>query len=331
MYTPQVSRRLVFVLAVAGLLLAMAWWAQRADGARLGAWSPPRLIFGKDTRPDAAVATEEDGREWGVVSCVVDPSLGEKPGRLVATESEGNGVVVSTTAGRELSLVLPPGDWKVSWHANVEGRRAEVRRVGIAVVEAGNVDRCRIEGSGWTLGGQVTDLDGEPTPGAWVEGCGEATTTDEAGRYSLLTQNGDCLLRAWSRDGELRRPGEAEYFDAFAPPAAINLRVNVDPIGGLGMGLATNTDGLSVVFVADESPAAAAGIVAGDLVVAVDGVSAAGWSTLRGVQSITGDPGTRVAIRVRSEGGEERELSLERARIAEAEPAVADTGSLLAP
>lgn len=211
--------------------------------------------------------------------------------------------MVSTVSGRELSLVLAPGDWRVTWHAKEEGRRAEVRRIGLVEVEAGSVERCRIEGAGWTITGQVRDLDGAPTPGAMVEGCGAEATADDNGRYSLVSRRGDCLLRAWSRDGQLRRPGEAEYFDAFAPPAAIDLRVNVDPIGGVGLGLGSGTEGMSVAFVAEGSPGAAAGIVAGDVVVAVDGTSAAGWSVLRGVQAITGEPGTRVRLRIRSASG----------------------------
>ncbi len=324
-------RRLALLLLAAALLLGVAWSLRRADVGGLREWRPPQVSFGRDVPVRAGAAVEADGREWGTVSCVVDEALGEEPGRLVAADADGGAAVVSTASGRELSLVLAPGDWRVTWHAKEEGRRAEVRRIGLVEVEAGSVERCRIEGAGWTITGQVRDLDGAPTPGAMVEGCGAEATADDNGRYSLVSRRGDCLLRAWSRDGQLRRPGEAEYFDAFAPPAAIDLRVNVDPIGGVGLGLGSGTEGMSVAFVAEGSPAAAAGIVAGDVVVAVDGTSAAGWSVLRGVQAITGEPGTRVRLRIRSVSGEEQELGLERARIEEAEPAAPDTGALLAP
>ena len=144
-----------------------------------------------------------------------------------------------------------------------------------------------------------------------------------------MARRGDCLVRAWSHDGQLRRPGDAEYFDAFAPASSLDLRVNVDPIGGVGMGLSSGTEGLAVAFVTEGSPAAAAGIEGGDVVVAVDGVSAAGWSILRGVQAITGEPGTSVEVRVRTQAEEEHTYSVVRARIAEAD--AADTGGLLAP
>lgn len=295
---------------------------------RLGAWRPPAVSFGRDAPARRSSALDADGREWGTVSCVVDDALGDEPGRLVAADSGGGAAVVSTASGRELSLVLAPGEWRVTWHGKQEGRRAEVRRIGVVEVEAGSVERCRIDEVGWTITGRVSDLDGAPNPGAMVEGCGAEATADDDGRYTLVTRRGDCLVRAWSHDGQLRRPGEAEYFDAFAPPAGIDLRVNVDPIGGVGLGLASGAEGLSVSSVVDGSPGAAAGIVAGDVVIGVDGASAAGWSVLRGVQVITGEPGTTVRLRIRSASGEEQELTLERARIEEVEPSSTDTGAV---
>jgi hypothetical protein len=322
---------LLLVLLVAGLLLALVWSLRRADAGGAVSWRPPRVSFGRDAARAAEPSSEGDAREWATVSCVVDEALGEDPGRLVATSSEGAAAVVSTASGRELSLVLVPGDWRVTWHGAAEGQRSQTRRIGTVEVEAGSVDRCRIEGAGWTLSGRVSDLDGRATPGALVEGCGADTTTDDQGRYTLVARRGDCLLRAWSRDGQLRRPGEAEYFDAFAPPASLDLEVDVDPIGGVGLGLSSGSEGLSVAFVAGGSPASAAGIVAGDLVVAVDGAVTAGWSVLRGVQTITGEPGSAVELRVRDAAGTERVITVERARIEEEEANPVDTGASVAP
>jgi carboxyl-terminal processing protease len=83
--------------------------------------------------------------------------------------------------------------------------------------------------------------------------------------------------------------------------------------------------------VAGGSPASAAGIVAGDLVVAVDGAVTAGWSVLRGVQTITGEPGSAVELRVRDAAGTERVITVERARIEEEEANPVDTGASVAP
>jgi hypothetical protein len=325
-----VNRRILLLVAFAVAVLGLAWWLRRADARALGAWRPPRVWFGQDLSGPSADAPPEGGRDWGVVSCTVDAALGELPGRLVATAEEGGANVVSTAVGRDLTLNLAPGEWRVTWHADAEGRRVQMRRVGLVEVEAGSVDRCRIEGSGWTLTGRVLDADGDPVPDALVEGCDAAgATTDEAGRFSLVARRGDCLIRAWSRDGQLRRPGEREYFDPFLPPASLDLRVDTSAIGGVGMGLSAGTDGLVVSFVTEGSPAAAAGVESGEVVVAVNGTSTAGWTVIQGVEAITGPPGSPVTLRFRVESGEEDELVLTRARIAETSPA--DTGNLLAP
>ena len=83
--------------------------------------------------------------------------------------------------------------------------------------------------------------------------------------------------------------------------------------GGLGVEILRLPDGtLRVIAPFDDTPAARAGIVAGDLIVAVDGVPLTPTTTEEAVP-LRGEPGTTVELTVVREGEDEPlELSLER-------------------
>ncbi len=86
-----------------------------------------------------------------------------------------------------------------------------------------------------------------------------------------------------------------------------------------GVGLQTQmSDGILRVMAAlEESPAGRAGLGAGDVIIAVDGVSIAGFSHDEAVSRMRGPIGSRVTIAVRREGvGDPIEFALERAIIA---------------
>ncbi len=84
-----------------------------------------------------------------------------------------------------------------------------------------------------------------------------------------------------------------------------------------GIGLAVNEvkRGLRVGQVYDDSPAQAAGIEEGDLIVAVEGESIAGEPAEGSTAKIKGEPGTEVTITVVSPGEGRRELTVERAEV----------------
>jgi len=84
-----------------------------------------------------------------------------------------------------------------------------------------------------------------------------------------------------------------------------------------GIGASVSQQGSDVVIVAvfRDSPAEKAGIKAGDVILGVDGQSAAGWSDQQVVNHIRGKSGTSVSIKVRHSGGTEATLAVMRAEI----------------
>lgn len=72
---------------------------------------------------------------------------------------------------------------------------------------------------------------------------------------------------------------------------------------------------LTIVTPMDRSPALEAGIVAGDVVLEIDGVSAAGITAEEAVERLTGEPGSQVTIRVLHPNGEEETVALTRRQI----------------
>lgn len=84
-----------------------------------------------------------------------------------------------------------------------------------------------------------------------------------------------------------------------------------------GIGASVSQSGSDVVIASTfrGSPAEKAGIKTGDVILGVDGQSAAGWSTQQVVTHIRGKSGTPVAIKVRHSDGSEATLTVTRAEI----------------
>ncbi|HEX5396640.1 MAG TPA: PDZ domain-containing protein, partial [Candidatus Limnocylindria bacterium] len=84
-----------------------------------------------------------------------------------------------------------------------------------------------------------------------------------------------------------------------------------------GIGASVSQQGSDVVIVSTfrDSPAEKAGIKAGDVILAVDGQSAAGWSDQQVVNHIRGNSGTSVNIKVRHSDGKEATVAVTRAEI----------------
>ncbi len=96
-------------------------------------------------------------------------------------------------------------------------------------------------------------------------------------------------------------------------------KVNVLPSGTFeGIGATISQQGNQIVIVAPikNTPAEAAGIKAGDTILAVDGESTDGWTTEKTVLKIRGPKGTTVRVKIKHvETGKEEELTLTRAPI----------------
>ncbi|AJE23038.1 S41 family peptidase [Azotobacter chroococcum] len=85
--------------------------------------------------------------------------------------------------------------------------------------------------------------------------------------------------------------------------------------GGLGVEVGMEDDQLKVVSPIDDTPAARAGIEAGDLIVRIDGQPTKGMSMLEAVDKMRGKPGSKIELTLVREGGRPFEVELTRAVI----------------
>ena len=74
-------------------------------------------------------------------------------------------------------------------------------------------------------------------------------------------------------------------------------------------------DRIEIVTPLEDSPAWNAGVLAGDLILEIDGEDTEGMKLTDAVDRLTGDKGTDVTIRVRHDDGEEEEITITRDRI----------------
>jgi carboxyl-terminal processing protease len=116
---------------------------------------------------------------------------------------------------------------------------------------------------------------------------------------------------------ELRLRHRDRFSDYFSPEALARFNEAISGrFSGIGLTVSQVKRGLQVESVFTGSPAAQAGIEAGDLIVSVDGDSIAGVSSEISTEKIKGPEGTEVTIGVqRASGGRVRELKVERAQI----------------
>jgi carboxyl-terminal processing protease len=85
--------------------------------------------------------------------------------------------------------------------------------------------------------------------------------------------------------------------------------------GGIGVDVTFENGRIEVIGAAPGSPAAAAGMLAGDLITAVNGRAVRGRPVRDSMQELRGDPGTEVTVRLRRPGERARDVVLTRAFI----------------
>jgi hypothetical protein len=87
-------------------------------------------------------------------------------------------------------------------------------------------------------------------------------------------------------------------------------------LGGIGGGLDQSPDGIAFGAVFPDTPAARAGLVAGDRIVSIDGAGIGGLSLADVLQLLRGQPGTNVGVAVhRPSTGEDLDVVVERSTI----------------
>jgi len=99
------------------------------------------------------------------------------------------------------------------------------------------------------------------------------------------------------------------YIDPTSNQLAIGLSGTFE---GIGATVSEQNDRIVIVAPFVGSPAEAAGIASGDVIVAVDGESTDGWSVDKAVLRIRGPKGTEVTLVVRHVDGAEEELTITR-------------------
>lgn len=129
------------------------------------------------------------------------------------------------------------------------------------------------------------------------------------------TELGDASLQGMVR--ELRRRHDDRFSEYFSPRSLESFNQQIEGrFSGIGLTVTKVKRGLRASQVFAGSPAAKAGIVAGDTVVSVDGESIAGQSSAEATAKIKGPEGTEVTIGVLDAGsGKVRELTLTRAEV----------------
>lgn len=85
--------------------------------------------------------------------------------------------------------------------------------------------------------------------------------------------------------------------------------------GGLGIEVGMEDGLVRVVSPIDDTPAARAGIQAGDYIIKLDGKSVQGMTLAEAINLMRGKPGSKILLTIIRKGEEPRELSLTRARI----------------
>lgn len=116
---------------------------------------------------------------------------------------------------------------------------------------------------------------------------------------------------------ELRRRHGDRFTEYFSPEALQSFNEQLaGRFSGIGLSVVEVERGLRVASVFPRSPAARAGIEAGDTVVSVGGESLAGVSSSEAISRIKGPEGTEVTIGVRDgKSGKVRRLTLTRAEV----------------
>ena len=84
---------------------------------------------------------------------------------------------------------------------------------------------------------------------------------------------------------------------------------------GAEVNINADEDRLEIVSPLEDSPAYNAGVMAGDIVLSIDGNDTQGMKLTEAVQQLTGPEGTQVTIRVRHADGVEQDITITRAKI----------------
>ncbi len=174
--------------------------------------------------------------------------------------------------------------------ALVESGLANVARIDTALQIRRNGDLLEIEGGGSEIS-QVS----ASAPGA-IAWATASVTAIEIGRERSVT------LRGLSADAtyKLFFDGVMKSLDSYSrynsPEAAREERAQREGFGGIGITIDTETGGVRIANVMDDSPAARAGLQVDDRIVTIEGETTVGMTSRDVVRRLRGTPGDPVTI-----------------------------------
>lgn len=168
-----------------------------------------------------------------------------------------------------------------------------------------------------TLRGQVVVDDGS-APGVCdvfvtVDGKRTQHKTDGDGAFRIDRPGGDVSIYGGRRFGSLHTRSPPVLLDTREGGEwEVTLVIEGGQTGGVGIGAKAHPLGIRVTTAFPGGPAAELGVVRGDVITEVDGVSTLGWSTTRFIQEMTGPVGSAQNFRVLHEDGTEENHEFER-------------------
>ena len=141
---------------------------------------------------------------------------------------------------------------------------------------------------------------GLPAAGAWIEGCGNLAFADQHGVVHMDIVPEPCVVIAMRQDGLLRTLSDPVAIEPVpGQDVVVDISIPEAPRGGLGVQLSMSPAGqITIDQILQTGPAGAAGLEAGDVVLAVDGQSTEGMSLGEFVQRVGGEAGTSVELTV---------------------------------
>jgi len=133
-------------------------------------------------------------------------------------------------------------------------------------------------------------------------------------RQKTLQKQIETSEEAYSAIEDMLRPLEDPYTRVLRPKDYELLKSSNfgSEINGVGLQLGEDDDKIKVISTLGGSPAEEAGIVSGDLIEKVDGISSEKLGLASTASKLRGESGTKVLVEVSSESGEIREVDLER-------------------
>jgi len=214
------------------------------------------------------------------------------------------------------TLVTAPRFWRVQWvRGDTQGACGE----GL-VPPGGRLEvRCGAVGKA-TLTVRVVDEDGRPTTGRWnvrvqdaLDAAGLGGELDASGRLTTTV----ALAHGTTAELRIQAPGHARIDRraiALSPGtvtdlgtltmlsgASVSARFPGEartPFGGIGARVEATELGIALTAIARGGPLDAAGIIAGDVIIAVDGVAAGMLPTFEAVKLMRGTPGSSLHLKL---------------------------------